>query len=519
MSPRIRPHPLPLWRVLSWCVLCLPMCPAWAAPPTPPLSRDSPLSGPALLADVDVLQQAYAALHPGLYRYATEPQVAQRFAALRAELAHGATLGQAYLAISRLTASVRCGHSFPNFVNQPAPIQQALFPGERLLPFHFRWLQGRMVISRNGSDQPGLVPGTEVLSIDGVASAQILAALMSVARADGSNDAKRVAQMELQAFARIEAFDVYLPMLFPQISANPMLQVRTPGANAPRALRVSGIDAAQRNAMAPQRARDSAAPAWTLTMDSTDLAILRMPDWALYESRWDWHAFLARSFARLAERRVRALVIDLRGNEGGLDVGSVLLGYLAAGEVAVPPVRNLVRYRRLPDALASSVTTWDRSFRDWGTRARAYDARFYALDSPRGAAAQAYLPLRTPHFAGQVFVLTSAENSSATFEFAQQVQRNGLATLVGQPTGGNLRGINGSAFFFLHLPNSQIEVDLPVVGQFPISAQPDRGVLPDVPVHITAQDLQDGRDAEMDVVRALLRGDGTPPQGDQDAPA
>ncbi|MBB4129913.1 hypothetical protein GGR62_000657 [Xanthomonas campestris] len=500
MSHCIRPLPSLLWLVLLW-----PTCMVWAAPPAPPpLTRDSPLAGPALLADIDVLQHAYGALHPGLYRYATEQQLAQRFAELRAELAHGATLGQAYLAISRLTASVRCGHSFPNVVNQPEPIQHALFPGDRLLPFHFRWLQGRMVVSRNGSDQPGLLPGTEVLSIDGVAASQILTALMTVARADGSNDAKRMAQMEVQGFARIEAFDVYLPLLFPQISANPLLQVRMPGATAQRALRVHGIDAAQRSAMAPQRARDSAAPAWTLAMDSADLAILRMPDWALYDSRWDWQAFLASSFARLAEHRVPALVIDLRGNEGGLDVGSVLLGYLAAGEIAVPPMRNLVRYRRLPAALAPYVTTWDGSFRDWGTRAVAYNARFYTLDSPRGTAARSYLPLRTPHFDGRVFVLTSAENSSATFAFAEQLQRNGLATLVGQPTGGNLRGINGSAFFFLHLPNSRIEVDLPLVGQFATSAQPDRGVLPDVPVQITVQDLQDGRDVEMETVRALL---------------
>ncbi|SBV50223.1 peptidase S41 [Xanthomonas bromi] len=454
-----------------------------------------------------MLHQAYGALHPGLYRYAIEQQVAQRFADLRTELEHGATLGQTYLAISRLTASVRCGHSFSNFVNQPEPIQHALFPGNRLLPFHFRWLQGRMVVSRNGSDQPGLVPGTEVMSIDGVAASQILAALMTVARADGNNDAKRIAQMEMQGFARIEAFDVYLPLLFPQISANPVLEVRTPGATVRRALRVSGIDTAQRNAMAPQRARDSATPAWTLAMDSADLAILRMPDWALYDSRWDWHAFCARSFARLAERKVPALVIDLRGNEGGLDVGSVLLGYLAAGKVAVPPLRHLVRYRRLPDALAPYVTTWDRSFRDWRARAVAYDRRFYTLDPARGSVAQRYLPLRTPHFNGRVFVVTSAENSSATFDFAQQLQRNGLATLVGQPTGGNLRGINGSAFFFLHLPNSKIEVDMPLVGQFPTSAQPDRGVLPDVSVHLTAQDLQHGRDVDMDAVRALLRGD------------
>ncbi len=487
-------------------VLLCPICVAWAAPPAPALTRDSPLPGPALLADIDVLQQAYGALHPGLYRYATEAQVAQRFAELRAELAGGATLGQAYLAISRLTASVRCGHSFPNFVNQPEPIQQALFGDGRRLPFHFRWLQGRMIVSRNGSDQPSLLPGTDVLSIDGIATSQILAALMTVARADGSNDAKRIAQMEVQGFAQIEAFDAYLPLLFPQISANPVLQVRAPGATAPRALQVHGIDAAQRDAMAPKRARDSAAPAWTLTMDSADLAVLRMPDWALYESAWDWQAFLARSFTRLAERKVPALVIDLRGNEGGLDVGSVLLGYLAAGEIAAAPMRNLVRYRRVPDALASYVTTWDRSFRDWGTRAVAYDTRFYTLNAQTGSAAQRYLPLRTPHFTGRVFVLIDAENSSATFTFAQQLQRNGLGTLVGQPTGGNLRRINGNAFFFLHLPNSHIEVDLPLVGQFATSTQPDRGVLPDVPVQITVQDLQAGRDVEMDTVRALLGG-------------
>ncbi len=497
MSHRIRL--LPLLLILLW-----PICLARATPPVPALTRDSPLPGPALLADIDVLQHAYGALHPGLYRYATEAQVAQRFAELRAELADGATLGRAYLAISRLTASVRCGHSFPNFVNQSEPIQQALFGGSRRLPFHFRWLQGRMIVSRNGSDQPGLLPGTEVLSIDGVATSQILAALMTVARADGSNDAKRVAQMEVQGFAQIEAFDAYLPLLFPQISANPVLQVRAPGATAQRALQVHGIDAAQRGAMAPKRARDSAASAWTLSMDSADLAVLRMPDWALYDSRWDWQAFLARSFTRLAELKVPALVIDLRGNEGGLDVGSVLLGYLAAGEIAVPPMRDLVRYRRLPDALSAYVTTWDGGFRDWGTRAVAYDTRFYMLNAQAGSAARRYLPLRTPHFNGQVFVLIDAGNSSATFEFAQQLQRNGAGTLVGQPTGGNLRGINGSAFFFLHLPNSHIEVDLPLVGQFPTSAQPDRGVVPDVPVQITVQDLQDGRDVELETVRALL---------------
>ena len=45
-------------------------------------------------------------------------------------------------------------------------------------------------------------------------------------------------------------------------------------------------------------------------------------------------------------------------------------------------------------------------------------------------------------------VLVNAANSSATFQFAKLVKDNQLGTLVGQPTGGNQRGINGGAFFF-----------------------------------------------------------------------
>ncbi|CAD0358012.1 S41 family peptidase [Xanthomonas hortorum] len=499
MSPRLR-H---LAALLSLLSIWLP-CTSLAEPP-PPAQR-SLLAGTALLADIDVLQSAYVALHPGLYRYATEREITQRFDALRAELGHGATLADTYLAISRFTASVRCGHSFPNVLNQPEPIKRALFDNDRSLPFHFRWLQGRMVISRNDSDQPTLVPGTEVLAIDGVTSAQILAALMTVAHADGSNDGKRIAQMEVQGFARIEAFDVYLPLLFPQLSANPLLRVRGPGATKERELRVHGLSAAQRGAMAAARNDDSAAPAWRLDLSTPGIAVLQMPTWAVYDSHWNWQAFLARSFSTLTERKIPALVIDLRGNEGGSDVGSVLLGYLPAGKRVLPQMRTLVRYRHLPDALAAYVTTWDASFRDWGTRAVAYDARFYTLSPASNADAQDRVTPRTPHFDGKVFVLIGPDNSSATFAFGQQVQHSGSATLVGQPTGGNLRGTNGSALFFLHLPNSQIEVDLPLVGQFPTSTQPDRGVLPDVPVHITAQDLQHGRDVEMDAIRALLSG-------------
>lgn len=80
--------------------------------------------------------------------------------------------------------------------------------------------------------------------------------------------------------------------------------------------------------------------------------------------------------------------------------------------------------------------------------------------------------------------------------------RSGLATLVGQTTGGNQRGINGDAFFFLRLPHSGIELDLPIIGQFPQEPMPDAGITPDILVVPTLADVASGRDAEMEAVLA-----------------
>ena len=101
-------------------------------------------------------------------------------------------------------------------------------------------------------------------------------------------------------------------------------------------------------------------------------------------------------------------------------------------------------------------------------------------------------------------VLCDASNSSATFQFAQAVQQSGAATLLGETTGGNRRGINGGAFFFLRLPASGLEVDLPLIAGFPDTPQPDAGIEPDVAVPTTAGDIASGRDPQMAAATRLI---------------
>lgn len=469
----------------------------------PVLTAGSMLARDALLHDVDVLQQAYEALHPGLYRYNTPEQMRAQFDQLRAEFYRDRTLGDAYLAFSRLAAQVKCGHTYANFYNQSKAVQRALFEGDDRVPFHFVWIGDRMVVTRDFSGDPALRAGTEILAIDDVPAADLLTRLMAVARADGHNDAKRRALLAVRGDDTYETFDVFLPRVLPGTDGVRRYTVRAPGSDAIVVRTLQPQSHAQRLAARTQATVGDDDAQWTLDMSDPALAVLRMPGWALYNSKWDWKAFLQQAFETLDRSRVPALVIDLRGNEGGLDVGDVLLAHLLDAPRHFDSYRRLVRYRTAPDALVPYLDTWDPSFKDWGADAERVDDRYYAVKRWNTAQALRIVP-KVPRFTGRTFVLVGATNSSATFEFARMAKASGAATLVGQPTGGNLRGINGGAFFFLRLPKTGLELDLPLVGQFPATPQPDAGVVPDIAVDADIADIAAGRDVEMAAVRAAL---------------
>lgn len=455
-------------------------------------------------ADADLLTRAYGELHPGLYRYNTPAQMASRFDTLRTYLSEPRTLAQAYVAFARVTASVRCGHSYPNFYNQSTAIRSTLFSGKDRLPLHFRWLGDRMIVTRDLSPNGRLAAGTEVLSINGLAAQQILRALLPLARADGSNEGKRRRQMELTGIDQWEAFDLYVPMLLPQTVARGEVILGVTGPDgALRNVAVALMTAAERTAAATSPvAQPPDAVLWSLTQRPGGISVLQMPTWSVYKGSWDWGTWLDDALDRVATDGTRRLIVDLRGNEGGTDCGNPILSRLVDKELMVATEARRVRYRKLPDDLAPHVDTWDDSFRDWGAEAagpridgfydltrRSDDANGNALIRPSGK-----------RFNGRMVVLVDAVNSSATFQFAQIVKDAALGQLVGATTGGNRRGINGGAFLFLRLPASGIEVDIPLIGYFPATPQPDAGIEPEVQVGDSVADIAAGVDRCMATV-------------------
>jgi C-terminal processing protease CtpA/Prc len=197
-------------------------------------------------------------------------------------------------------------------------------------------------------------------------------------------------------------------------------------------------------------------------------------------------------------------LIDLRGNEGGTGVGESLIAHLVQTPTPVSIATRSVRYRRVPDALRTALSTWDDSFYDWGDAAVGPVDGFYRLTKYDDAEAGVVIAPKAPRFGGQVWVMIGPDNSSATFEFAETVQQQRLGTLVGEPTGGNQRGINGGAFLFMTLPGSGIELDVPLIAQFPEKNVPDAGLMPDVPAAESAGSIAAGRDIALEAILARI---------------
>jgi len=279
----------------------------------------------ALSSDVDILQSAYERLHPGLLRYNTPAQIATHFGMLREELASlpekGPWLAPAYLAFAKFAAKIRCGHTYANFYNQSDAVRKALLENADKLPAEFRWIGSRMLVTRDLSHEQGLPPGTFIVSINGVAVDQLLARLLALARADGSNDAKRVAQMELQGVDRYEAFDVYLPLLAPGRDGEVGLECQRLEALHTDRLELRAPTFEERLAARRVSPQDTHA-GWRFDSSDPLCATLKMPNWALYDSKWAWRAYIAESFEQVAALKPSGLVIDLRGNECGLEAAT-----------------------------------------------------------------------------------------------------------------------------------------------------------------------------------------------------
>lgn len=456
--------------------------------------------------DIAIVREILTALHPGLYRYNSPMDIDAALSRLAKQWTEQPDLAARYLNLSQFLATIKCGHSYANFFNQTSAVKQALFDRGAGLPFAFKWIGNNMVVLQDQSGTGSLPRGTLIKAINDVPARAMLDRLTPYVRADGNNDAKRRALLSMTGADEYETFDIFHGLLYgppgsargePKSGAH-RLRVRLPNSNSDVWVDLPALTLAQRQSFIKAADYRGDGPVWDWMIREDGIAVLRMDGWALFNSKWDWKAWLDDRLDSL--RGAKGLIVDIRENEGGLDCGNVILSRFASKDIVMPSARRLVRYRKTPEHLNRYLDTWDNGFRDWGSDAVPFDDRYYQLKRDDDN----MIAVKGPRVEAPMAVLTSAQNSSATFQFASLCKLTGLGTLVGDATGGNQRGINGGAFFFARLPDSGIEFDVPLIGYFPDGKKPDAGIKPDIRIGLDAADIASGADRQLNAAVAHL---------------
>jgi hypothetical protein len=255
---------------------------AIATLPSKSQSSNATLIAPTILQnDLALLKRVYTNLHPGLYRYATPAQIEARFGALSAKFTRALPLSSVYLELSKLLASVRCGHSYANFYSQTEAVQNQLFAGRNRLPFRFVWLNKVMVVT-DPANVPGLAKGARITRINSVSTRQILGTLLPYVRADGHNIGKQTSLLSVDRDEGYQTFDIFYALHFGSADTF-ALQGKSPDGT-PFNLSVSAIDLPTRRAMTARPSLGTNAPVWSLQMRDDKIAVITMPTWGLYRT-------------------------------------------------------------------------------------------------------------------------------------------------------------------------------------------------------------------------------------------
>lgn len=465
----------------------------------------------AVLEDIDLLERALTEIHPGVYRYMTPEDLKKEIELFKNELPAQISEGELMKRMAQLLTHIKCGHTYVNPWNMDSDLRQRLFGGEIFLPVGFTIVEGRFYVTENASSENSLQRGAEIHRINGHPTPLIYEQLKTIARSDGNNTTPYDNYLSLKDYQEYlwNAFDLYFPLFFPLTSGEFEIEFQNYQSDQVQKVTVKALSKAERAEKMIAKYGDEvmASKRWKLQIINNDLAVIKLGTFAI----WNWKNFnyktwLKDAFKEINSKGIKHLVIDIRGNGGGMgEPRDELMTYLTNKKLdCEEDGKVLIRTTKVDESLHPYCDTYAKPLLSGLPKSKfaPFDQNWFELKEKGDCVT---IKPKKDRFTGTVYVFGNGSNVSATYQQLDKLKRNGLATLIGDTSGGNLQGVNGGQYIFFRLPNSKMEVDIPLKFFAPKNPQPDSGVVPDVKVTVTQQSIAEGKDAYLDYVLSLLK--------------
>ncbi len=454
--------------------------------------------------DVSILKEALLHIHPNIYKFRDSLSIAQDFEDLELSLKSNPNIEHAFAEISKIINLISCSHTFTNLWNQGATVEKAMLYQDDKLPISFSRIGKRIFVDKNATNNSEIKAGLEILKINGIPSKEVLNKLSAYVSADGNNFNKKLDRLMITGKEKYELFDLFYPIIYGSNSSYD-LELYDLQTKSSIEVNVPSMSASKRTMLFKEKYDEGDKQdnqPWKLKFINENTAILTLTTFAFFNDDFDWKNYFDKAIKKLNTQNIDNLIIDIRGNEGGNSmISKYIIERIITNAFSIKELEVSVRYLSIPDHIKKHISTWDKLPYDFTNKYKSKDGDRYFLKPRYGLPSQTFKP-RRDGFKGQVYIITDSSNSSATHQFATYCKLLDNVSLVGQETGGNLMGTNGGFIFFLRLPNSKIEVDIPVLSQRIQEESNPRngGVLPDIPVTRIPEKMNEIEDFELEAI-------------------
>ncbi len=457
----------------------------------------------ALQEDLKVLWDILEEGHGGFDRYTPKSVLKKCFDEARAGLTSPMTEFDFYLTLLPLIAEIKDGHTG---LRLSAAATSFLESQAVYFPFGLYFQDGKTHILRNLSQDRSIPAGAELLAVNGMPMGEILTNLLSLISNDAGISTKKMRQLENPAiFGRLFALRFGRPNSY-------KVRLRFLLDKDVKEFTVPGIKGSDISRILNERYPDSARrpPLYELSFRGTT-AILTIRGFGDSQAGGSprYPEFLKNAFRVLQEKKIPNLVIDLRNNGGGRDeYGKLLFAYVMD--------RPFLYYRALETRkdrydLFRYTDISKKDEEELPKQCRKNARGWYdVLGHPNLGLQQP----QEPRFTGRVAILLNGLSFSATGETTSLFHYYRKAVFFGEECGAGYYG-NTSGFSVLaKLPQTKIQVRIPLIlYTMAVEGYPaDRGIVPDVAVAPTIEDLLAGRDPVMDRAAAYLESRTSGPQ-------
>lgn len=449
-----------------------------------------------LREDFEVFQGSLEDSHPGLYWYRDKTEMDQVFQSAKDRLTQPLTERQFYRTLSATLSKVGCGHTYIS-------ISKSTFDKEftRYLPIKLHFNNGKAYyVKTYGEEQIAIKPGSQITGINGVSMDSIYAACLDQMTGDGFIQTGKISALNDHFwYNHAEIFDVYDVYEIEYLNEDGALQkINVPAMPKEE---IYGYFFKEDESVEAKRNL-------VLNMDNA-VPVLRI------KSFFGWKEGLRKVriekkfkevFAEINEQEIDELIIDLRGNGGGR-VPWVLYSYFVRepflfaknADFIFSKSSDYYSYQKLHADMKWIKRKWWHTWAPGASRMSKIDSTRYEM--PSLYMTKPYKP-KGPLFEGDVYILIDGVSFSAASDFAAMMKSSGLATIIGEESGGGYYGNSSMQKSYVTLPNSKLRLEIPLV-RHQLNVDPDknpfgRGVIPDHEVLPSVEDVLNGRDRQME---------------------